>query len=202
MNLLVVILLIIFGYLIGSLSTAIVTSKALNLPDPRTDGSNNPGATNVLRLGGRRAAAITLLGDMLKGTLPVFIASLVSDHNLNIMAMVGLAAFLGHIFPLYYGFSGGKGVATYMGVMLGLSWPLFLVTILCWIGVAIVTRYSSLSALTAAVVSALTCLFWFGFGGYFLCILIMVGLLFIKHQANINRLLTQTEPKIGRKKHD
>ena len=125
----------LFGYLLGSVSTAIITCKLMGLADPRTVGSNNPGATNVLREGGKKAAAITLFGDMLKGLVPVLIA-VVLDMPDEVIAATGVAAFLGHLYPVFYGFKGGKGVATILGVLLGIHWQLGLGTILIWLAMA------------------------------------------------------------------
>jgi len=189
----------LFGYLLGSVSTAIITCKIMSLPDPRTVGSNNPGATNVLRAGGKKAAIITLLGDMLKGLIPVLIAVLLKMPN-EVVAATGLAAFLGHLFPLYYGFKGGKGVATIIGVLLGTNWMLGLGTIGIWIFMAGVFRYSSLSALVAA--SGSPVLAWFITQSALLtgCVSFMAILLFWKHKANIQKLLAGEEDKIGNKK--
>jgi len=138
------------GYLVGSISTAIITCKLMGLEDPRSVGSNNPGATNVLRHGGRKAAIITLIGDMLKGLLPVIVVTMIEPAAAAI-AVTGLGAFLGHIFPVYYGFKGGKGVATYYGVLLGFSWIAGIAALLIWLLTAFVSKLSSLSALVSAL---------------------------------------------------
>jgi len=189
----------LFGYLLGSVSTAIITCKIMSLPDPRTVGSNNPGATNVLRAGGKKAAIITLLGDMLKGLIPVFIA-LQLELPETVIAATGLAAFLGHLFPVYYRFKGGKGVATIIGVLLGTHWMLGLGTIGIWLLMAAVFRYSSLSALVAA--SASPMLAWFITQSAIIsgCVLFMAVLLIWKHKRNIQKLLAGEEDKIGSKK--
>lgn len=189
----------LFGYLLGSVSTAIITCKIMGLPDPRTVGSNNPGATNVLRAGGKKAAAITLLGDMLKGLIPALIA-LLSDMPNEILAATGLAAFLGHLFPLYYGFKGGKGVATILGVLIGINGLLGLSTIGVWLFMAAAFRYSSLSALTAATASPF--LAWFITQSPIITasVLLMAILLFTRHSKNIKNLLSGKEDKIGSKK--
>lgn len=189
----------LFGYLLGSVSTAIITCKIMSLPDPRTVGSNNPGATNVLRAGGKKAAIITLLGDMLKGLIPVLIAVLMEMPE-NVIAATGLAAFLGHLFPLYYGFKGGKGVATILGVLLGTNWILGLGTIGIWLFMAVVFRYSSLSALVAA--SGSPVLAWFITQSPVItgCVALMALLLIWRHKANILKLLAGEEDKIGSKK--
>jgi glycerol-3-phosphate acyltransferase PlsY len=189
----------LFGYLLGSISTAIITCKIMSLPDPRTVGSNNPGATNVLRAGGKKAAIITLLGDMLKGLIPVLIAVLL-DMPDEVIAVTGLAAFLGHLFPLYYGFKGGKGVATILGVLLGTHWLLGLGTIGIWLFMALTLRYSSLSALVAA--SGSPVLAWFITQSIVItcCVGFMAALLIWRHKSNIKKLLAGEEDKIGAKK--
>jgi len=187
------------GYLLGSVSTAIITCKLMGIADPRTTGSNNPGATNVLREGGKKAAVITLLGDMLKGLIPVLIAVQL-DMPDEVIAATGLAAFLGHLYPLYYGFKGGKGVATILGVLLGTHWLLGLGTIAIWLGMAATFRYSSLSALVAA--SASPVLAWYIIQSPIItvCIAIIAALLVWRHRSNIKKLLTGLEDKRGSKK--
>lgn len=189
----------LFGYLLGSVSTAIITCKIMGLSDPRTVGSNNPGATNVLREGGKKAAVITLLGDMLKGLVPVLIAVISGMQN-EVIAAAGVAAFLGHLFPLYYGFKGGKGVATILGVLLGIHWMLGLGTIGIWLFTAVTFRYSSLSALVAAIGSPV--LTWFITQSPVITgsVCFMAALLIWKHKSNIQNLLSGKEDKIGAKK--
>jgi glycerol-3-phosphate acyltransferase PlsY len=187
---------VVLGYLAGSISTAILVCRAMGLPDPRSEGSRNPGATNVLRFGGRKAAAITLAGDFLKGLLPVLLARW-ADLDQTGLALTALAAFLGHLYPVFFGFEGGKGVATAFGVILGLAWPVALAALATWLFMAFVVRVSSLAALTAA---ALTPLFAWGFGlpGIpFAALLGMVGLLVWRHRSNIQNLLAGAEDKIG-----
>ena len=189
-------LFIVLGYLAGSLSTAIIVCRAMGLPDPRSEGSRNPGATNVLRFGGKKAAAITLVGDFLKGLLPVLLARWVGLDETG-LALTALAAFLGHLYPVFFGFEGGKGVATAFGVILGLSWSVALAALATWLFMAFVVRISSLSALTAA---ALTPLFAWGLGmrGIPLAaVLFMVALLVWRHRSNIRNLLAGAEDKIG-----
>ena len=189
--------LIVAAYLIGSISAAIVVCKVMGLPDPRSQGSGNPGATNVLRVGGKKAAAITLFGDMLKGFLPVLVAKLlaVSDPAL---AMVGFAAFVGHLFPVFFGFKGGKGVATMLGVLFGWHWAVGLATALTWLIMAKVFKISSLSALIATLLAPL---YIYLIMGKILPIIIsaavMTLILFIRHRSNIRNLLTGKEGKIG-----
>ena len=147
-----VIVCVVVAYLLGSLSAAIITCRVMGLPDPRGQGSGNPGATNVLRIGGKKAAAITLLGDFLKGLIPVLLASLLGVSALG-LALVALAAFLGHLYPLFFGFQGGKGVATAFGAIIGLSLPVALAVLLTWVGVFALCRVSSVAALSAAALA-------------------------------------------------
>lgn len=190
------VLLIIGGYLFGSISAAIVTCKLMGLPDPRTEGSRNPGTTNVLRLGGKKAAIVTLAGDMLKGLVPVLIARAL-DAPPEIQAATALAAFFGHLYPVFFGFQGGKGVATALGVFFGLYWPAGLAVTGIWIAMALLFRYSSLSALTAMLLAP--ALFWYlqpeMVFVYVTAIITVV--LFWRHRDNISNLLQGREGKIG-----
>jgi glycerol-3-phosphate acyltransferase PlsY len=193
---LITVLMIVIGYLAGSISTAILVCRAMGLPDPRSEGSRNPGATNVLRFGGKKAAAITLAGDFLKGLLPVLLARLAGLEDLG-LALTALAAFLGHLYPVFFGFEGGKGVATAFGAILGLSWPVALAALVTWLFMAFVVRISSLSALTAAVLTPLLG-WWFNLPlAYNAAILAMVVLLIWRHRSNIRNLLAGAEDKIG-----
>jgi glycerol-3-phosphate acyltransferase PlsY len=193
---LITVLMIVIGYLAGSISTAILVCRAMGLPDPRSEGSRNPGATNVLRFGGKKAAAITLAGDFLKGLLPVLLARLAGLEDLG-LALTALAAFLGHLYPVFFGFEGGKGVATAFGAILGLSWPVALAALVTWLFMAFVVRISSLSALTAAVLTPLLG-WWFNLSfAYNAAILAMVVLLIWRHRSNIRNLLAGAEDKIG-----
>lgn len=193
------IVLIIFAYLLGSLSTAIIVSKLGHIPDPRTQGSGNPGATNMLRLGGKKAAVLTLLGDMLKGLVAISLASmLTADHAT--LALVGMAAFLGHLYPVFFGFRGGKGVATALGVLMGVSWMVGLGAIVTWLFMAKVFRYSSLAALTAAVLSPLYLWLARPSPALLAMSLLMSTLLLWRHRSNIQRLLSGQEDQIARKK--
>lgn len=192
----------LLGYLFGSFSSAILVSKLFRLEDPRNVGSGNPGATNVLRSGNKLAAALTLLGDVLKGVIPVLLAQHYSG-SVPIIALVAIAAFMGHLFPIFFGFKGGKGVATAIGVFIALSWKLFAVFIITWLSVAALTRYSSLAGLMAAAVTGLASFAVFNqshqlqlIGAVFW----IVAFLFQRHRANIERLKSGTEPKIGKKK--
>ena len=187
---------VVLGYLAGSVSTAIIVCRAMGLPDPRSEGSRNPGATNVLRFGGKKAAAITLAGDFLKGLLPVLLARLAGVEETG-LAATALAAFLGHLYPVFFGFEGGKGVATAFGAILGLSYPVALAALATWLFMAFVVRISSLSALTAAALAPVFA-WWFGLpGAYLAAVLLMVGLLIWRHRSNIRHLLAGTEDKIG-----
>lgn len=190
------ILCVILGYLAGSISTAVIVCRLLNLPDPRHTGSGNPGATNVLRFGGKKAAILTLGGDFLKGVLPVLAARLVGVDEWG-LALTALAAFLGHLYPVFFGFVGGKGVATAFGAILALAWPVALVALGTWLFIALVLHVSSLAALSAAILTPLAA--W-GFGlalPYNAVIVVMVALLVWRHRSNIRNLLAGTEDKIG-----
>jgi glycerol-3-phosphate acyltransferase PlsY len=192
-------LLVPLAYCLGSLSSAVIVSRLAGLPDPREEGSKNPGATNVLRLGGKKAAAITLLGDALKGLLPVLLAQAAGAPPL-ILGAVGLAAFLGHLFPAFFGFKGGKGVATALGVLSGLAWPVGLAVLATWIAVAYLSKFSSLAALVAAALAPLHVWLWAGHSpaltGF---AAVMAALLFYRHRGNIERLLKGQESRIGQK---
>lgn len=187
--------LIPLAYLLGSISTAIITCKLMGLPDPRTVGSNNPGATNVLRYGGKKAAAITLLGDGLKGLLPVLIGQAVGLDYTGLI-LIGIAAFLGHLYPVFYGFNGGKGVATAIGVFLAVNVWGGLAFVATWLLMAKGFKISSLAALIATALSPLY--FWLitGHGMLTLGVTVMALLIFWRHQSNIRNLLSGTEDKI------
>ena len=189
-------ILIVLAYALGSVSTAIIVCRLMGLPDPRTEGSKNPGATNVLRLGGKKAAAATLAGDFLKGLLPVLVARLFTAEP-TILALVAMAAFLGHLYPIFFGFRGGKGVATALGVLLGLAWPVALAALATWLVMAKVFKISSLSALTAAALAPLYAL-WLSPQPAFIGMLTAMGLLLIwRHRSNIRNLLAGKEGHIG-----
>lgn len=190
---------IVVGYLLGSVSTAIVVCRLLGLPDPRSQGSGNPGATNVLRLGGKQAAAVTLLGDLLKGLLPVLLARVLGLAP-TVLALTALAAFLGHLYPLFFGFRGGKGVATAFGTLLGLNPWTALAALATWLVMAALFRISSLAALTACVLTPLY-LWWLQApSAYVLALAVMAILLLWRHRGNIQRLLAGTESRIGQRK--
>ena len=188
--------LIISGYLIGSISAAIITCKLMGLPDPRSTGSKNPGATNVLRLGGKKAAIITLAGDLIKGLIPVLIAHLLGASE-PVLALTGLAAFLGHLYPVFFGFQGGKGVATALGVYIGLSWQAGLVFVVVWLIVALISRISSLSALTATLF--IPVYFYTQVNAQWMsaATIVMAVLIYWRHQSNIRNMINGTEKHIG-----
>lgn len=186
------------AYLIGSISSAILVCKLMRLPDPRTEGSKNPGATNVLRIGGKKAAAITLLGDLLKGVLPVLVVKSLG-FNINAQALIAFAAFIGHLYPVFFSFKGGKGVATSLGCILALSWPAGLCWIVTWMIVAAIFRYSSLSSLTASLLAPLY-IYYFTqqWPSVFIFAAITIVLI-IRHRSNIAKLIAGSEKKIGKK---
>ncbi len=188
-------LLIAGAYLLGSISSAIVVCRLLGLPDPRGEGSGNPGATNVLRIGGKKAAAITLIGDMLKGLIPVLIAKLLGA-SIAVQALVAVAAFLGHLYPVFFGFRGGKGVATALGVLLGLHWPVGLLTMATWLIIAKVFKVSSLAALLSILVTPLYIWWLIPERSLIIAMLFMGALLFWRHRSNIRNLLEGSEDKI------
>ncbi|NOZ11383.1 MAG: glycerol-3-phosphate 1-O-acyltransferase PlsY [Gammaproteobacteria bacterium] len=196
LNLLLPILLVPGAYLIGSISFAIVVARIANLQDPRQIGSGNPGATNMLRLGSRWAALFTLLGDLLKGTLAVVVTSLLTQDP-RILAAVVLAVFLGHLYPIYFGFKGGKGVATALGAYLALNPWLALAMVLTWATVAWTLRYSSLAALVTTAASPFY-IWWLLKDPIYLAMgLILALIMFWRHRSNIRNLLQGTETRIG-----
>lgn len=191
------ILLVIGAYLVGSVSSAIIVCRAMGLPDPRTQGSNNPGATNVLRIGGKKPAAVTLFGDWLKGLLP-----LLAGHALGVsattMALAGLAAFFGHLYPVFFGFRGGKGVATALGVQFGLSLPLGLAVGGLWLFMAYVVKISSLSALVSMALAPFI-LWWLWPDPWLVGMQTVITLtLFWRHRSNIRNLLEGKEGRINK----
>ncbi|MBT5227087.1 MAG: glycerol-3-phosphate 1-O-acyltransferase PlsY [Proteobacteria bacterium] len=188
---------IIAGYLLGSVSSAVVVSRLMNLPDPRSEGSGNPGATNVLRLGNKVAAGLTLAGDILKGVLPVLAARWLSDDPLSV-ALAGTGAFFGHLFPLFFGFKGGKGVATALGVFAAVSLSVAGGLALTWLVVALVFRYSSLAAVASAASAPLWTWWLLAAPVYTGLAMLLALMLILRHRANIGRLLAGTESKIGK----
>ena len=207
MNLTRDLLLIPLTYLIGSVSFAVVVSKCMRLPDPHSYGSGNPGATNVLRTGNKLAAVLTLFGDALKGYFAVMLArillgdeSLTSTLNSWLLGGVVIAVFLGHLFPIFHGFKGGKGVATACGILFGINWILGFATLSTWMIVAIFMRYSSLAALAAAVFGPIYFIFLFGFQPMAIALAFICALLIWRHCTNIRNLMNGTESRIGSKK--
>ncbi len=191
------ILLVLGAYLLGSISSAIIVCKLMRLPDPRTQGSNNPGATNVLRIGGKKAAAITLLGDMLKGLIPMLIAHLFTDSP-QILALTAMAAFLGHLYPLFFGFQGGKGVATALGVQFGLHWAVGGSVALVWLFMAKVLKISSLAALVSMALAPVIVWYFRPAPELIAMQVVMSIILFWRHRSNIRNLLQGDEGKVSK----
>lgn len=187
--------LVLFGYLAGSLSSAIVVCRLMGLPDPRAHGSGNPGATNVLRVGGRRAAALTLLGDSLKGLIPVALARALYTPDW-VPGAVALAAVLGHLYPVFFGFRGGKGVATALGAFLAVNPWLGLAWAATWLAMAALFRISSLSALTAMALTPLYAWLLIGTGALTGLLTAIAVLVVVRHHSNIRNLLAGTESRI------
>ena len=186
----------VLGYLLGSVPFAVIVSRAFRLADPRSFGSGNPGATNVLRSGSKKAAMLTLLGDAAKGWLAMFVAARVGAGDTAI-AVAGLAAFLGHVFPFTLKFRGGKGVATALGVLLGFSAALAGMTAAIWLSVVLITRYSSLAALAAATTAPVLTAWLLGRTETTVLVGVMCGVLVLRHQGNIRKLLAGTESRVG-----
>ena len=206
MNLTLDLLIVPIAYLIGSVSFAVVVSKCMRLPDPHSYGSGNPGATNVLRTGNKLAAVLTLIGDALKGYVAVMLARiLLGDDSFGtsihswLLCGVVVAVFLGHLFPVFHGFKGGKGVATACGILFGINWILGIATLSTWIIVAVFLRYSSLAALAAAVFGPVYFVFLFGFQPMGIALLMICALLIWRHRSNIANLLNGSEARIGAK---
>ena len=189
-------LLLLGAYLLGSVSSAVVVGRLMGHGDPREVGSGNPGATNVLRQFGKLPAALTLCGDVLKGYLPL-LAGDALHVGVPWLAAIGLTAFLGHLFPVFFGFRGGKGVATFIGVLFGYGWPLGVCFLVIWLLMALATRYSSLSALTAAALAPVITFQFTRSVPYLLGVGVMVVLIFWRHRSNIRKLLSGEEHKIG-----
>jgi glycerol-3-phosphate acyltransferase PlsY len=189
--------MIISAYLLGSISSAVLICRLLRLPDPRDMGSNNPGATNVLRIGGKKAAIVVLLCDMLKGTIPVW-----GGYYLGIdpilLGLVAIAACLGHMYPIFFHFKGGKGVATALGAIAPIGLDLTALIILTWVSVAFLFRYSSLAALVTVLLAPFYT--WLIKPQYTLPVAMLCCLIVFRHHQNIKRLLAGTEPKVGEKK--
>jgi acyl phosphate:glycerol-3-phosphate acyltransferase len=199
---------VIAAYLLGSLAFAVIVSKLMGLSDPRTFGSRNPGATNVLRSGNKAAAVVTLLLDGLKGFVPVMLVRAYGQRygmGDGTVAMVGLAAFLGHLYPVFFRFQGGKGVATFIGVVFGIHWVLGIATGLTWIIIAFFFRYSSLASLVAAIFAPVYYLLgdrmqWYAAKPIAFALFVMAGLLAWRHRENIRRLMEGKESRLGAKK--
>jgi acyl phosphate:glycerol-3-phosphate acyltransferase len=187
----------VLAYLLGSVPFGIVITRALGLGDLRQIGSGNIGATNVLRTGNKGAALATLMLDAAKGAVAVLIARWFLAEDAAQLA--GLAAFLGHLFPVWLGFRGGKGVATFLGILIALAWPVGLAACATWLVAAVLTRTSSVAALTAAATSSLW-LFWFGEGRTLVLVFVLTILVYLRHSENLRRIKAGTEPKIGQKK--
>ncbi len=190
----------LISYLIGSVSSAVIVCHLWGLPDPRDQGSGNPGATNVLRLGGKIPAALTLLGDMLKGFVCVFIVMII-DPRPAVVGPVMLSVFLGHLYPIFFGLRGGKGVATAFGILLGLSWTVGMILLLGWVLMVALFHTSSVASLTMALLAPIV-VFIFTKLGYALPVCVISFFIFWRHQANIKRLMMGTEPKIKLKKNN
>lgn len=190
-------LLPLLAYLLGSVSSAVVVARLMHLPDPRAAGSKNPGATNILRLGGKAAAILTLAGDLLKGVAAVAIARWLTPDPV-LLALCGFAVFLGHLYPVFFGFRGGKGVATALGVWLALAPWVGAALLATWLTMAALFRYSSLSALTASVLAPVY-VWWLAPGTPNLVLMLVMSLILIyRHRSNIRNLLAGTEGRIGR----
>jgi len=193
--------IVIASYLLGSISFAVVVSRAFRLPDPHEYGSGNPGATNVLRTGNKAAALLTLVGDGVKGWLAVILAGMAVtalDAPGWVVAAAALAVFVGHLFPVFHGFAGGKGVSTAAGIVYALHWPLGLVLMATWLVMAMVFRISSLAALTAAAVMPVGGYYFFGNSPSTWVLVVIAALLFWRHRTNIRQLLEGKEKAIGR----
>ncbi|MGX1924043.1 glycerol-3-phosphate 1-O-acyltransferase PlsY [Vibrio sp. NH-7] len=191
--------MIIIAYLLGSISSAVLICRMLRLPDPRKMGSNNPGATNVLRIGGKKAAAAVLLCDMLKGTIPVWSGFFLGIDPV-ILGVIAIAACLGHMYPLFFHFKGGKGVATALGAIAPIGLDFTAMVIATWLAVALVFRYSSLAAIVTVLLAPLYT--WMIKPQYTLPVAMLCCLIVFRHHQNIRRLLDGAEPKIGEKKQE
>ena len=194
------ILVVVLAYLLGSLSFAVIVSKAMGMADPRSYGSGNPGATNVLRSGKKKAAVLTLLGDALKGLVAVVIAKCLWDagHITEAtVAWVSVAVLVGHMWPVFFGFKGGKGVATAVGVLFALSWPVALICTIVWLIMAFGLKISSLAALVATVLSPILAWYFIDESSWCWAVLVIAVLVLYRHKSNIQNLLSGNESKIG-----
>ena len=190
--------IVLLAYLLGSVASAILVCRVMGLPDPRTEGSGNPGATNVLRIAGKGPAALTLAGDVLKGAAPVLLAAALS-RSPTVVALSALAAFLGHLYPAYFRFRGGKGMATALGVVAALAWPVAGVMCAIWLVVAAATRYSSLASMSAALGAPVAALWLTPHPADPAALALIAALLLWRHRANIRRLARGTESRIGQR---
>lgn len=189
------------GYLAGSIPFAVLVSRAMRLPDPRTYGSGNIGATNVLRSGNRIAALATLIGDAAKGWVAVLVARSLGLPA-EMVALVGIAAYLGHVFPVWLGFRGGKGVATGAGVLIAFDWRVGLAVIVVWLAMAVASRYSSLAGMVAALFAPVATWYMLGSGPYLLAVVAMSVVLIARHRENIRKLARGEESRIGEKRKE
>ena len=189
---------VLVAYLVGSIASAILVCRAMGLPDPRSAGSGNPGATNLLRIAGKGPAALTLAGDVLKGVVPVLLAGSLS-RSATVEALAALAAFLGHLYPLYFRFRGGKGMATALGAIAALAWPVAGVMCALWLAVAAATRYSSLASMTAALGAPVAALWLAPHPATPAVLAVIAALLMWRHRGNIRRLVRGTESRIGQR---
>jgi len=196
MDMILGIVLVVLGYLCGSLASAVIVCRIMKLPDPRKQGSGNPGATNVLRLGGKKAAALTLGGDVLKGAIPVLLAHLLSDSPM-VLASTAVAAIVGHMYPVFFQFKGGKGVATTFGAVAALVYPVALFMGAVWVLTAMATRYASLASLAAAVAAPLFALVFIQEPATVVALVIIAALLIYRHRENIQRLRDGIESEIN-----
>ncbi len=196
MDMILGIVLVVLGYLCGSLASAVIVCRIMKLPDPRKQGSGNPGATNVLRLGGKKAAALTLGGDVLKGAIPVLLAHLLSDSPM-VLASTAVAARVGHMYPVFFQFKGGKGVATTFGAVAALVYPVALFMGAVWVLTAMATRYASLASLAAAVAAPLFALVFIQEPATVVALVIIAALLIYRHRENIQRLRDGIESEIN-----
>lgn len=189
---------VVIAYLLGSFSSAIVTCRLLGLPDPRTQGSGNPGASNVLRIGGKKAALFTMLGDVLKGFIPVLVVKWLQFDDLTI-AMVMLAAVLGHLYPVFFRFQGGKGVATLIGDLLALNIWTGIAFLIVWVTMAALFRYASLASITALIFAPLFVWYFTGVSEFYLMVMGISLLLIFRHRSNIRHLAAGMETKLGKR---
>ncbi|MCI0401737.1 MAG: glycerol-3-phosphate 1-O-acyltransferase PlsY [Gammaproteobacteria bacterium] len=190
------IVLVGLAYLLGSVASGVIVCRLMGLPDPRTQGSGNLGTTNVLRVFGKKLAALTLAGDVLKGLLPLLVGRALHVSDL-VLALMGLAALLGHLYPVFFGFKGGKGVATLIGVFFGMAWPLGSAFVLTWLLMAAAFHYSSLAALVAAALAPIYTALLVPTPSFLIVNCMMAAVLIWRHRANVRRLLNGTEDKIS-----